>query len=521
MQIRRVKTASGATAVQLVQYRNGRREILEHLGSAHDDGELALLEHLALERVAAGQPAFDLDGLVPAPAPPRARTKKPKPAPVVAGSARTVGSRPRLLWEVLGTVYDRIGFHQAIDSEVFRSLVLGRVISPASKTATLRMLAEMDVAEVPGEATMWRHLARHQQSKWRDAACTTAYGFAAGDGAVSVCLYDVTTLYFETDEEDETRKVGFSKERRVDPQIVIGLLVDKTGFPLEIHCFEGSKAETLTLIPVLDAFRTRHQVTDMLVVADAGMLSRANLEALEEAGYQYIVGSRTSKAPYDLAERLAMGNNFTDGQVLEATTELKRGVVSSRRRAVWQYRLAREHRDRRTQTLQLQRAEDIAAGRKQPRKARFLTGGGPKSLKVDYEAARAAEQLFGLKGYITSAPMEVLSGAEVVAAYHSLFEVEASFRMAKSDLRARPIFHRTRESIEAHLTMVFCALAVGRYIQTATGMSIKKVVQTLQPLREAVLQVRGETIAVPAALTADAQAILEALQINPAEIGPH
>lgn len=514
-----MKTASGATAVQLVQYRGGRREIVEHLGSAHDAGELAVLEQLAWERIHAGQSAFDLDGLVPAP--PVGGRRKAATAPVVAGSARAVGSRPRLLWEVLGTVYDRIGFAAAIDSEVFRQLVLGRVIAPASKTATLRMLAELDVAEVPGEATMWRHLARHQDAKWRDTACATAYRFAAGDGAVSLCLYDVTTLYFETDEEDETRKVGFSKERRVDPQIVVGLLVDKSGFPLEIHCFEGSKGETLTLIPVLDAFRARHQVTDMLVVADAGMLSRANLEALEEAGFQYIVGSRTSKAPYDLAERLAVGNNFTDGQILEATTELKRGAASTRRRAVWQYRLAREHRDRRTQTLQLQRAEDIAAGRKQPRKARFLTGGGPKSLKVDYEAARKAEQLFGLKGYTTSAPIQVLSGAEVIAAYHSLFEVEASFRMAKSDLRARPIFHRTRESIEAHLTMVFCALAVARHIQSVTGMSIKRVVQTLQPLREAVLQVRGQTIAVPAALTADAQHILDALQINPATTGPH
>lgn len=515
-----MKTASGATAVQLVRYRGGRREVVEHLGSAHDAGELAVLEQLAREGIHAGQPAFDLDGLVPAPAV-ESGTKKPRTAPVVAGGARAVGSRPRLLWEVLGVVYDRIGFDTAIDSAVFRQLVLGRVIAPASKTATLRMLAEMDVADVPAEATMWRHLARHEKKNWRSAACTTAYRFAAGEGAVSLCLYDVTTLYFETDEEDETRQVGFSKERRVDPQIVVGLLVDRSGFPLEIYCFEGSKAETLTLIPVLDAFRKRHQVTDMLVVADAGMLSRTNLEALEEAGYQYIVGSRTSKAPYDLAERLAAGNNFADGQILEATTELKRGVVSSRRRAVWQYRLAREHRDRRNQTLQLQRAEDIAAGRKQPRKARFLTGGGPKSLTVDYEAARGAERLFGLKGYITSAPIQVLSGAEVIAAYHSLFEVEASFRLAKSDLRARPIFHRTRESIQAHLTMVFCALAVSWHIQSATGMSIKKVIQTLQPLREAVLQVRGETIAVPAALTADAQEILDTLQISPANIGPH
>jgi hypothetical protein len=372
-----VKTASGATAVQLVRYRGGRREIVEHIGSAHDAGELAVLEQLAWERIHAGQPAFDLDGLVPAaPAVPGKKGRAARPL-VVTGGARAVGSRPRLLWEVLGAVYDRIGFGTAIDSEVFRQLVLGRVIAPASKTATLRMVAEMDVTDVPGEATMWRHLARHQDQDWRSAACTTAYRFAAGTGAVSVCLYDVTTLYFETDEEDQTRKIGFSKERRVDPQIVVGLLVDTSGFPLEIHCFEGSTAETLTLIPVLDAFRARHQVTDMLIVTDAGMLSRVNLEALEEAGYQYIVGSRTSKAPYDLADRLAAGNNFADGQILEATTELKHGSVPSRRRAVWQYRLAREHRDRRNQTLQLQRAEDIDAGRKAQRKARFLTGGGP------------------------------------------------------------------------------------------------------------------------------------------------
>jgi transposase len=180
---------------------------------------------------------------------------------------------------------------------------------------------------------------------------------------------------------------------------------------------------------------------------------------------------------------------------------------------VWQWRHKREQRDRRNQTLQIQRAEDIAAGRKQQRRARFLTGGGPKTLAVDYEAAKRAQYYFGLKGYVTSASDETMTGAEVIAAYHSLFEVEASFRMAKSDLAARPIFHHTRESIEAHLTVVFCALAVSRHIQARTQMSIKKVLNTLHPLREAVLNIRGELIAVPAALTPQAKQILEALDL--------
>ena len=94
-------------------------------------------------------------------------------------------------------------------------------------------------------------------------------------------LYDVTTLYFEAENEDELRKVGYSKERRIDPQIVVGLLVDRTGFPLEVGCFEGNTAETNTLVPIITAFQARHDLTDtpMVIAADAGMLSASNLSA--------------------------------------------------------------------------------------------------------------------------------------------------------------------------------------------------------------------------------------------------
>ncbi|WP_425452852.1 IS1634 family transposase [Citricoccus muralis] len=504
--IRRVKTSSGATAVQIAQKRHGKREILEHLGSAHDEVTLASLEQVAREKIQAGQMAFDLD----------LHTDDTTTAPakgVDAGGGLVLhGTRPRVLWEVLEQAYERIGFTGAVNDEVLKQLVLARVIEPTSKLDSLRVLAELNVENAPSYATLKRHLARCVPDNWRDLLSSAAYRFAADGGAVSVCLYDVTTLYFEADEEDELRKSGFSKERRIDPQILVGLLVDRHGFPLELHFFEGNKAETRTMIPVLDAFRDRHQVQDMLVVADAGMLSWANIQALEEAGYQYIVGSRNAKAPMDLAKTFATtGNHFADGQVIETTTELKKGTESSRRRAVWQYRLAREHRDRRNHTLQVQRAEDIAAGRKAQRKARFLTTGQRKSLTVDYEAAKAAEQLFGLKGYVTNTSMKVLSGAEVVAAYHSLFEVEASFRMAKSDLRARPIFHHTRDAIEAHLTIVFCALAVGRHLQTATGMSLRRIIKTLQPLREGLVEINGTIATIPAALTPEAKEILKTL----------
>ncbi|MFK4299417.1 hypothetical protein ABH924_004600 [Arthrobacter sp. GAS37] len=131
-------------------------------------------------------------------------------------------------------------------------------------------------------------------------------------------LYDVTTLYFEAEKEDELRKVGYSKERRVDPQIVVGLLVDRGGFPLEIGCFEGKKAETATIVPIIKQFQARHGLADMVVVADAGMLSASNLRELDEANLRFIVGSRMTKAPNDLASHFRWhGDAFTDGQPID------------------------------------------------------------------------------------------------------------------------------------------------------------------------------------------------------------
>lgn len=109
--------------------------------------------------------------------------------------------------------------------------------------------------------------------------------------------------------------MGYSKERRAGPQVIVGLLVDRAGFPLQIGCWEGSKAETTTLIPVIEDFRTAAGI-EHLVVADAGMLSATSPQALDEAGLGFIMGSRMTKAPGDLAAHYHWhGDAFTDGQV--------------------------------------------------------------------------------------------------------------------------------------------------------------------------------------------------------------
>jgi Transposase DDE domain len=324
-----VRTASGATAVQIAEYDGGRRKIVAHVGSAHTEAELGILLERAREMLAdPAQGAFDL-GIEPAAPQARLVTREASPAlfetephsgvPAAAGPARVVSTDSRLLFQELDGVYGDLGF-SALGDDVFRDLVLARVVEPTSILDAGRVLADLGRKAASGK-TMRRTLARCAGRGYRDTIAELCFAHALASGDVSLVLYDVTTLYFEAEHEDALRKVGYSKERRVDPQVVVGLLAGRHGFPLEIGCFEGSKAEKHTILPVIRQFQARHGIEAMVVVADAGMLSAANLDDLDEEGLGFIVGSRVTKAPVDLESHFRWhGDAFSDGQVIDTLT---------------------------------------------------------------------------------------------------------------------------------------------------------------------------------------------------------
>jgi transposase len=320
-------------------------------------------------------------------------------------------------------------------------------------------------------------------------------------------MYDVTSLHFEVDEQDDLKRLGKNKDGRKDPQVQVGLLVDSCGFPLEVAVFPGNQAETTTIVPVLDGFKQRHGWIDVIVVADAGMLSAGNLNALEQAGYLFIVGSRISKAPYDLAGHFeAHGDYLVDGQIVETT----RMMGENRRRVVYQYSFKRQKRDIKVINEQVERAEKLADGKQSQKSTRFVktTPGKPE---VDWARIEKARRLAGLKGYVTNIPVPRLSGTEVICAYHDLANVETSFRMAKSDLGARPFHTGNQQQIEAHTTIVFAALAISRHLQQLTGISIKQLVKHLRRLRSATIEINGQTITIPPKISPKDQQLLQTL----------
>jgi hypothetical protein len=412
--LRTVKTSSGATAVQIVHSSHRGSRDIEHLGSAHTAAEVELLKAAGRQKLAAGQGELDLGLQTGAPG---------GPLPITA-------SRMGCLLDALLHAYDVLGFSSATGGDaVFRDLAVARIIEPVSKLDSLRVLEEAGLVPPPYR-TVTRRLRVFARESWRQqisAACAAH----ARLGPASLVLYDVSTLYFETDQGDGFREPGFSKERRLEPQITIGLLTGAGGFPLMVSAFEGNRAETKTMLPVIEAFMAAHDLPDVTVVADAGMVSEANQKAIEAAGLSFILGMRIPDEPYVVRQwrREHPGQDIPDGEVF--THPWPAGPSGGRRDQViyYQYKADRARRTLRGIDEQIAKAEKAVAGQAPVKRNRFIAlSGGTRAVNRELEAK--ARALAGLKGYVTNLRAcpdgTPVTPEFVIGSYHQLFQIETS-----------------------------------------------------------------------------------------------
>ncbi|MDR0822661.1 MAG: IS1634 family transposase [Endomicrobium sp.] len=473
------KFKDGRVRIKVVD-KDGRRRIgVKHIGVAHNEKEIDTLLILAREEMRDPNQLElklfdDKEGV----------------------EQRIIQKRAysKYLFESLGEIYDGLKFNE-IKDETFKQMTIARIIEPASKLDTIRILKKLGL-EVATNTGIHRSLRRAIEKDYRRIISNRCCERTTINKK-TLLLYDVTTLYFEIDREDEYRKSGYSKERRLEPQIIIGLLVDKNGFPLALYSFEGNKAETKTIIPVLNEFKKEHKIDDITVIADAGMLSAQNLDLIEEKGFKFVVGSRIAKMPYGIENNCKKdGMKLKDGETFEENQEFKREGkdIKTARRVIYQYKQKRADLDNRNIDKQIRKSEQQLKNNAQIKRAKFLKIVKSKK-EIDYKAIREARLKAGIKGYVTNLSCEA---QQVIDGYHNLFQVERSFRMSKTDLCARPIFHQKRDSIEAHLTICFAALAICRYIQDKTKISIKRFVQRLELLQTGIIKIgNNEYIAEP------------------------
>ena len=397
---------------------------------------------------------------------------------------------------VLGKIFNEIGFNKIEDS-LFKDLVLYRLVYPKSKLKTTEYLYRFSQKQY-SEDDIYRYMDKlyNKQKETVQQLSFDHTQFVLGT-EISVVFYDVTTIYFESDNEDELRKTGFSKEgKHQNPQIVLGLLVSKNGYPLAYDIFEGNKFEGHTMLPVIDAFKDKYNLNQLVIIADSGLLSSNNIEELQEKKYEFILGARIKSENKSIKEKiLALKLKNGESEIIEKEN-LKLIITYSDSRA----KKDKQNREKGLKKLekQIKTGKLTKASINNRGYNKYLKLQGEIKVVIDKDKFIQDAKWDGLKGYITNA---MLSKDEILENYNHLWQIEKAFRTAKTDLKIRPIYHRKKQRIEAHICLTFVAYKVYKELERQlklkkSNLSPEKVIEILQSIFQIEIKnpINNETI---------------------------
>ena len=450
---RRKYNHSGTISVVVVDKSYGRFKELYRVGIAHNEEEAVSLEAKGRHWIATygGQQLIDFEGKA---------DKELRKAEEVLSSIKS--ARLTAAQTIINKVYDSIGFNEIKDEEL-RQLVVGRICQPMSKKATVDYLRRHFKEDVSLQK-IYRYMDKlYNTQKERVQEISVRHTKALFGGNVGILFYDVTTLYFETTDKDELRNNGFSKDgKNANPQVVLGLLVSRGGYPLSYSLFNGAQFEGYTMIPIVDDFVQRYNLgNDFIVIADAGLMSDKNVQLLRSAGYKYIIGARIKKETGDLKERIL-------------STPHERGIFNDILCKDGD-RLIVGYSEERAKKNEHDRNEGVERLKKRYAKGtltkadinkrgynKFLTISSGVTVSIDESKIEEDKVWDGLKGYRTNT---TLSAALVYDNYQQLWNVERAFRITKGTLDIRPMFHFTERRIESHVCICFVALKVYKELE--------------------------------------------------------
>ena len=359
------------------------------------------------------------------------------------------------------------------------------MVYPKSKLKTTEYLYRYEQKEWSEDA-IYRYMDKlHSTQKEFVQQISYAHSLKVLGGQINVVFYDVTTLYFEIDQEDELRKTGFSKEgKHQNPQIILGLLVSKNGYPLAYDIYQGNKFEAHTLLPIIYSFKSKYKIEKLTIIADSGLLSQSNIEEIQKKNYEFILGARIKNQKYTVQQKILNLQLKNGESQLIQTNDLKLIVSYSDDRA---------KKDRYNREKGLRKLEKQVRTGKLTKSSinnrgynKYLKLEGELNVKIDLEKFNQDAQWDGLKGYITNSS---LTKGEILENYHHLWKIEKAFRIAKTDLKIRPIYHRLQRRIEAHICLTFAAYKVYKELERQlkekqVPYSATKVIEIAQSIFE-------------------------------------
>lgn len=477
MFVRKKPNKSGVISIQIIDKSSGKYTVRQTVGSSSDPTEIAFLIKKAKQQILSftKQSAFPFDKM--------AELEFVDTFVNHLDSFSLIG--PELL---LGKIFDEIGFN-AIEEKLFRHLVITRLVYPVSKLKTTDYLFKYKGIET-SVYRIYRYLDKlHNDQVEQVKAISVLHTLQLFGNVLSIVFYDVTTLYFEASEEDELRKMGFSKDgKHQQPQIVLGLLVSENGYPLDYNIFEGNKYEGDTLLPVIEHFEARYKLEKLIVVADAGLLSAKNIALLKTKKYQYILGGRIKNESASIISQI-LNLKLKDKQTEEIKKVDERLVVS--------FKEQRAHKDAHNRKRGLEKLEkNLKTGKLNKKQInnkgynKYLKMDGDISIVIDYDKYHDDAKWDGLKGYVTNTG---LTKEEVIEKYNQLWTIEKTFRISKSDLQIRPIYHRLKRRIEAHICISFAACKIYKELERQlkekkSELSPQKAIDILKTIYKVTIQ---------------------------------
>ncbi len=478
MFIRKKKNQSGSVSIQIIQKQQGKYIVIKTLGASREEEEIDRLYKQAQESIPCLFNQITLYDDSP---------NLPRVDELSNDDIRVIG--PEL---VFGRIFNHIGFGQ-IPDQLFKDLVISRITHPGSKLQLAEYLQENNRQEVSANNIYYFMDKLNSRYKHQIEDISFAYTRKLLGGNIGVVFYDMTTIYFESSQPDELRKPGFSKDgKHQHPQIFLGLLVGRNGYPIGYDIFEGSIYEGHTLIPIIKKFEKRFNFEKPIVVADAGLLSNENISALTKGGYTFILGARIKNETNTIKKEIEKAA-FTDEHIVKLHKPDKTVLYVS-------YSDTRARKDKANRERGLKRLEkSLNSGRLTKSNInnrgynKYLKLEGELSIKIDYTKFENDCKWDGLKGYITNTK---LNGVQIIDSYNNLWKIEKAFRISKTDLKIRPIYHRIRERIEAHICISFVSFVLFKDLERSlslnTNISIKKAIKAINKMYEIVIPLSGD-----------------------------
>jgi transposase len=453
MKIRVVTTASKAKAVQIIRYQNNKRIIMKHVGSAHTEPELKELLLIAEEWVKdfSNQLSIFPD-------------KNPNSV-IHLNHSTFLGVQFNFFYHQINQIQAKLGFSEL--PSLLNDLVLMRIFEPASKLRSLELMEHY--FGVKHSRKSYYKIAP-QCIVLKDLVESKVVNFAKEYYSFNfdIVFYDVTTLYFETFEEDELRKNGFSKDNKSQqPQILVALMVTKDGFPIAYEIFSGNTFEGHTIIPTIKDFIKKNNAQEFTVVADAAMISSDNIAELSKNKINYIVGARLGNVSTKLLESIDTKIIREDGKTIRLKTDLGYLICS--------YSSVRYRKDLYEMNKQIENAKKVVESPAKSKKQKF-TKTSEQKLELNEELIEKTKKLLGIKGYYTNLEENIVDNQTIIGRYHELYRIEQAFRVSKSDLQTRPVFHFKEQPIKLHILLCFMALVISKHIEIKAGISIRKFI---------------------------------------------